>query len=100
MSPDIETLQKALRQVIDPEVGVNIVDLGLVYALDVDEQGVRARITMTSPACPMGEGILAEAEAVLQDVVAAATPVEVRLVWDPPWTPDLMSERAKKVLGW
>jgi metal-sulfur cluster biosynthetic enzyme len=100
MSADTQVLREALRQVIDPEVGVNIVDLGLVYGLDWTDAGVRLDLTMTSPACPMGESILAEAESVLMSKVPEATPISLNLVWEPPWSPELMSDRAREILGW
>jgi metal-sulfur cluster biosynthetic enzyme len=96
----IERLREALRKVIDPEVGLNIVDLGLVYALKEEGGTVRADITMTSPACPMGESILAEAEEALQANVPTGVGVEVNLVWSPPWSPELMSEAAREHFGW
>lgn len=100
MNPDNETLRTALRQVIDPEIGMNIVDLGLVYRLERDETGVELDITMTSPACPMGEQIIDEAQAALEACLPAGTPIEVQLVWEPPWSPACMSERARQQLGW
>lgn len=89
-----------MRQVIDPEVGMNIVDLGLVYRLEASAEQVQMDLTMTSPACPMGESIMAEAEAVLESCVPPSTHVEVKLVWDPPWSPALMSEQARLHFGW
>lgn len=100
MSVDIEGLRDALRQVLDPEVGMNIVDLGLVYRLEETEAGVELDLTMTTPACPMGDSIMAEAEAVLTAGVPGGVPVNVQLVWDPPWTPDCMSESARAHFGW
>ncbi len=97
---ELEILRKALRKVVDPEVGMNIVDLGLVYDIRRDSGGVSVDITMTSPACPMGEGILAEAEYELQAVLPTDVPVAVNLVWDPPWSATRMSERAREILGW
>ena len=100
MTPVPDTLLDALRQVIDPEVGMNIVDLGLVYRLELIDASIQLDLTMTSPACPMGEGIANEAEAALQACVPAAWPVEVKLVWEPPWTPERMSETARRRFGW
>lgn len=97
---ELELLRQALRRVVDPEVGMNIVDLGLVYDIRRDAQGVSVDITMTSPACPMGEGILAEAEYELQAVLPANVAVAVNLVWEPPWTAARMSDRAREILGW
>lgn len=96
----LDFLRQALRKVVDPEVGMNIVDLGLVYAIERDCSGVSVDITMTSPACPMGEGILAEAEYELQAVLPDNVPVAVNLVWDPPWSAARMSDRAREILGW
>ncbi|APV52043.1 hypothetical protein BWI17_21650 [Betaproteobacteria bacterium GR16-43] len=87
---------RALRRVVDPEMAVSIVELGLVYAVAVADDAVHARITMTSPACPV-------TELIVEDVVhelgkALDRSVEVEVVWDPPWTPERMSERARKAL--
>lgn len=89
----------ALREVIDPEVGLNVVDLGLVYGVAVDGGTVCVDLTMTTPACPLGEQIVRDAEARLRDVpgVGAST---VALVWDPPWSPAKLSPVARAALGW
>ena len=100
MIKDTDQLRDALRQVLDPEVGINIVDLGLVYGLERTDSGVRLDLTMTSPACPRGESIAAEAEFVLQECLPADARVDVNLVWDPPWSPRLMSDQARTSLGW
>lgn len=98
--PTDDRVLEALRSVDDPEVGMNIVDLGLVYRVDVAPEQVRVELTMTTPACPMGELITDNA----RRAVAAALPqnvaVDVVLVWDPPWTPDRMSESARQTFGW
>lgn len=98
--PTEDRVREALRSVDDPEVGMNIVDLGLVYRVDVAPELVRVELTMTTPACPMGELITDNA----RSAVAAALPqnvgVDVVLVWDPPWTPDRMSESARQTFGW
>ena len=82
-----ERVREALRSVDDPEVGMNIVDLGLVYRIDIAPELVRIELSMTTPACPMGELITDNA----RKAVAAALPqnvaVEVVLVWESPWTP-------------
>jgi metal-sulfur cluster biosynthetic enzyme len=100
MTIDIESLKDALREVIDPEVGMNIVDLGLVYRIEADERSIQVDLTMTSRACPLGESIVAEAEAALETCVPRSTMVEVSLVWDPPWSPARMSEEARLHFGW
>ena len=98
--PDSESLRNALRKVIDPEVGMNIVDLGLVYRIEMTGDQVIVEMTMTSPACPMGEMIVEDVEAVLRERLPDSVQREVRLVWSPPWSPALMNEEARKHFGW
>ena len=86
-----DDVRDALSRVMDPEAGMNIVDLGLVYGIDVSPQGVQVRLTMTSAACPMAEMIVDDAYGQLAAALPAETPVEVELVWEPPWTPERMS---------
>lgn len=95
-----DTVRDALRSVIDPEAGLNIVDLGLVYGIAVTDAGVAVEITMTSAACPMAEMIVADAHAAVTTALPAGTPVAVDLVWDPPWTPERMSGLAREQFGW
>lgn len=98
-SPLADRVRAALRAVIDPEVGVNIVDLGLVYDLTIDGDVVRIALTMTSPACPLGEGIVSDAERCAR-AVPGVSDADVRLVWEPPWGPERMSPAARRQLGW
>lgn len=100
MPVDSETLRSALRRVMDPEVGMNIIDLGLVYRIEQRPEGVQVDMTMTSPACPMSESILAEVEAVLEACLPPMAIVEVQLVWEPEWSPALMSDEARAHFGW
>lgn len=95
-----DRVRTLLRQVIDPEVGVNIVDLGLIYRIDASATGVRVEMTMTSPACPLGEMIVDEARAVLAADLPGNGEPDISLVWNPPWEPSMMSKRAKETLGW
>lgn len=97
--PDRCVYRALLREVIDPELGVNIVDLGLVYGLEVAEGTARLRMTLTTPGCPLS--------AYLDDAVHAALvgapgvdEVDVEIVWAPPWVPAMMSDAAKSQLGW
>lgn len=91
---------EALQQVYDPELGVNVVDLGLVYGLAIEGSRVRVTMTLTTPGCPL-HGSLAEAvEAVVQSAVPGVEAVDVDVVWDPPWTPERMSEAGRSALGW
>jgi metal-sulfur cluster biosynthetic enzyme len=99
--PDTRTrVAEALRSVLDPELGVNILDLGLVYAVELAGDGVRIDLTMTSPACPLGDVLVGDVEKTVRRLVPAAGRVDVRLVWEPPWTPERMSDDARRQLGW
>lgn len=100
MPTSAPVLLELLKQVIDPEVGVNIVALGLVYRLEHTANGVEVDLTMTSPACPMGESIAAEVEETLLAHLPPAIPVHVNLVWEPAWTPARMTVQARSALGW
>lgn len=90
----------ALYTVIDPEVGMNIVDLGLVYRVDISAGALHVDLTMTTPACPMGEMILDDAREALAALVPASVEIDIDLVWDPPWSPDRMSDYARSHFGW
>jgi metal-sulfur cluster biosynthetic enzyme len=95
-----EEIREVLRQVVDPELGVNIVDLGLVYGVQVAGDQATVRMTMTSPACPLGELLARQAEAAIRRRWPGARGVRVELVWEPPWEPAMMSAAARKQLGW
>lgn len=90
----------ALQRVVDPEVALSIVDVGLVYGVTVSDDRLHVRLTMTSAACPVADVIVADVERELDAIVPPELAVEVELVWDPPWTPDRMSEGAKRFMGW
>lgn len=98
--PTEAALRAALNAVIDPEVGMNIVDLGLIYGLRIGPDRVEADVTMTTPSCPMGSMIVDEVRRAIAAAVPAGTAVVVNLVWEPPWDPSRMSERARKHFGW
>jgi FeS assembly SUF system protein len=90
---------EALSSIYDPEVPVNIYELGLIYDIDVSDGGkVAIRMTLTAPACPAAQELPAEVEANVREV-PGVTDVRVEVVWDPPWTTDRMSEAAKLQLG-
>ena len=97
---DEQQVRDILRQVIDPEVGVNIVALGLVYRIDVAPDSLMIEMTMTSPACPMGEMIVGDVRAALRKVLPEAVQPDVRLVWEPPWNSSMMDETTKQHFGW
>ncbi len=93
-----EAVVAAIREVHDPEISVNLYDLGLIYDLVIEASGdVRIRMSLTSPMCPVA-GILPQQVAEAAAAVAGIGEVEVQLVWDPPWTKDMMSEEAKVAL--
>ena len=95
-----EEIRAALKTVEDPEAGMSVLDLGLVYAVSAGPGKVRVEMTMTSPACPASDYIVDEAAAAIRAVAPEATDVEVVLVWDPPWTPERMSAEAQEKFGW
>jgi metal-sulfur cluster biosynthetic enzyme len=95
-----EEVRQALRTVEDPEAGMSVLDLGLVYGIALEPGKVRVDMTMTSPACPASEYIVDEAAAAIRAVAPEGTDVEVRLVWEPPWSPERMSEEAQQRFGW
>jgi metal-sulfur cluster biosynthetic enzyme len=98
---DAESLREMLRDVIDPEVGINIVDLGLVYDVRLASDGVAAvRMTMTTPGCPLGGYFEDEVHNCLWGA-PGVDQVDLQIVWEPPWDPDeMMSDWAKEQLGW
>jgi len=99
MSPNESQIRGILRDVLDPELGINIVDLGLLRDLSVDGESVRIRLVMTSPACPLGETLIRDIQAALLRS-GVPKPAEIEIVRDPPWTPDCMTDDAKRQLGW
>ncbi len=95
---DQETLLDALRKVKDPELNVNVIDLGLVYSIQAHDDQVDVEMTLTSPACPVGPEMLRNAATALE-AVPGVTKANVRLVMSPPWTPEKMSDAARDELG-
>ncbi len=94
-----ERVIAALHRIHDPEIPVNIYDLGLVYGVDVSPSGeVRIRMTLTTPGCPLADSFPEAVQDALKGVPGVAN-VEVEMVWDPPWTPERMSKFAKRELG-
>jgi metal-sulfur cluster biosynthetic enzyme len=98
--PTKEVILNILHNVIDPEVGMNIVDLGLVYGVEISGNKLRVDLTMTTPACPMSEMILDDARRALAGLVPEGTEIDLNLVWEPPWSPDKMSDNARDHFGW
>jgi FeS assembly SUF system protein len=98
--PDLrDQVIEALRQIRDPEIPINIYDLGLVYGLDIDEMGrVDLRMTLTAPACPVAQTFPAQVKDALE-AVPGVSRADVELVWEPPWNPSRLSEAARLQLG-
>ena len=95
---DQEVILTALKAVKDPEIGVNIVDLGLIYAVATREGEVDVEMTLTTPACPAGPQIIQEATETIESLQGVSK-ANVKLVMSPPWSPDRMSEDARDELG-
>jgi metal-sulfur cluster biosynthetic enzyme len=91
---------QALRGVEDPEAGMSIVDLGLVYGVQVQPGRVQVQMTMTSPACPAAPYLVDESVAAIRAIAPPGTDVQVELVWEPPWTPERMGAEARSRFGW
>ncbi|HLG70045.1 MAG TPA: metal-sulfur cluster assembly factor [Chloroflexota bacterium] len=96
---DEEALLSALKNVYDPELGVNVVDLGLIYGIEQKDGNILVDMTMTTPGCPLHESMLQGVGDALS-IFPGVKRVEVRLVWEPLWTPDRISDEGRQVLGW
>jgi metal-sulfur cluster biosynthetic enzyme len=93
-----DQVKLALRRVKDPELNLNIVDLGLIYDIHVEGSDVRVDMSLTSPGCPSGPEIMGEAEKQLQSIPGVGS-VAVNLVWTPPWTPERIEPRVRAYMG-
>ncbi len=94
----VADVTEAMRDVVDPEIGINIVDLGLVYDVEVEGSNVKVIHSLTSLGCPAGPMIQEDIQRVASEVPGVED-VEVELTWEPPWTPEKMSDDAKFILG-
>jgi metal-sulfur cluster biosynthetic enzyme len=90
---------QTLSHVNDPELGINIVDLGLVYCAERGPEGIKVKLTLTTPSCPLSELMIEEARAALEHRFPDCPSIEVELVRHPPWSPDRMSDAARQLLG-
>lgn len=88
-----------LESVYDPELGINLVDLGLIYGVDVRDGEVKVEMTLTTPGCPMSDTMPAAVERALL-MIPGVSQVTVDLVWEPRWDPEMVTERAQRLLGW
>lgn len=95
---DEEAVRSVLRDVYDPEIGINVLDLGLVYRMEVVGDSVDIDMTMTYPGCPASGMIAEQAEAAIGSIPGVKN-VHIELVWDPPWTPEKMTEDIRRALG-
>jgi metal-sulfur cluster biosynthetic enzyme len=94
----VDEVRSALRHVIDPEMGLNIVDLGLVYDIEVNDGDVEVQMTLTSPSCPMGPYIMSESKAAAE-AIEGVVHAEIILVWEPYWTSDRIDPRVRTLMG-
>lgn len=98
--PTVENIRRALRQVKDPEINLSVIDLGLVYDIEVNAQGVvDIKMTLTSPGCPSGPEMLADVDRVVRGLEGVSD-VNVELVWEPYWTPERMDPKVRAFLGY
>lgn len=87
----------ALREVIDPELGINIVDVGLIYGVEISDGNVEITMTLTSAACPLGESIIEDIDRKVSPVIGGRT-ISFVIEWEPPWSPSMMSADARRLL--
>jgi len=95
-----EDLERALNEVNDPELGIGIVDLGLIYRAEWTQTGIEVDFTTTVPSCPYAELLRDQIDSILRKRFREASAVSVRFTLDPPWTLDRLTEKARKILGW
>lgn len=98
--PDHDDVIAAISTVIDPEAGMNVVDLGLIYGVMVDGDRVDITMTMTTPTCPVGDYLREAVRDAVRDAYPDVGTVHVELTFEPPWTPDRMSDAARAKFGW
>jgi metal-sulfur cluster biosynthetic enzyme len=97
--PTVEDVEEALANVIDPELGLDFVELGLIYGIDIDGSNVHVTFTLTSPGCPIGPQVSEQIEEFVSELDGVES-VDSAMVFTPPWTPERMSEDAKFALGY
>lgn len=100
MAPTPDEVRERIREnVVDPEIGLNIVDIGLIYGVDVGDDSIDVDMTLTSPGCPVGPQIIYEVKKTIGHYFPEMSNVNVNIVWQPFWSPEMMSEWAKEELG-
>lgn len=100
LSTEAQRIYDALQTVIDPEIGENLIDLGLIYDINVNNGIARITFTMTSYACPMSEIVIEDIHDTVSKVLHDGEKLELDLVWEPAWEPSMMNAEAKARLGW
>ncbi|MCS7143276.1 MAG: iron-sulfur cluster assembly protein [Aigarchaeota archaeon] len=95
----VEKVLETLKSCYDPEIPVNIVDLGLIYDVKIEGDYVKIKMTLTAPGCPVGFFLNEQVKEAIMTAFPSIKKVDVELVFDPPWTPEKMSEEAKAILG-
>lgn len=93
-----EEILEQLKEVSDPEIGMDVVNLGLIYDVEINDDRVYIKMTMTAPTCPVTPWILSEAQRVVENIEGVEA-ADVELVWDPPWNPSMMTDEAKEALN-
>ncbi len=93
-----EEILEQLKQVSDPEIGMDVVNLGLVYDVEINGDRVYIKMTMTAPTCPVTPWILSEAQRIVENMEGVEA-ADIELVWDPPWNPSMMTDEAKEALN-
>jgi metal-sulfur cluster biosynthetic enzyme len=96
---DNDALTEALKNVYDPELGINVVDLGLIYGIEQHEGNIRVDMTMTTPGCPLHESMLQGVGDALS-IFPGVNHVEVNLIWEPLWSPERITLEGRRALGW
>lgn len=100
LSTDEQHIYNALQTVIDPEIGENLIDLGLIYGIEINHGVARVTFTITSYACPMSEMVIENIHDSVCKVLNAGEELELDLAWEPAWDPSMMCAEAKQRLGW
>ena len=90
----------AVHEVYDPELGINVVDLGLVYGVEIADSQVRVTMTLTTPGCPLHDSLTAAVDEAVRVFVPSVEDVAVNLVWEPAWSPEMITEAGRDELGW
>jgi len=97
---DEDMILTILKEVYDPELGINVIDLGLVYGVEIVGNGVIVTMTLTTPGCPLHDVLTEAVDWAVRTHIPGVATVDVNLVWSPPWSPDMITEDGKRELGW